>query len=205
MYALCFVTPCPLCCAIIYHPHHRAQQEFPARSCSLSLLSLSFHIYSLYLGNDKRCVRSGEWPMLGYSAGSCAAQGPALGGGAKNRKGQTLQLNMRLLLAKDHLSTLDHQGSDQPAGRPKMGDRKSNQPKKKLNGYPAVTLRRFCAGSCAGCRVLRTLHPAEHPRADECGAGGLAALSAATHLVLLSSPVCCRAEAAKYKTKHMHT
>eukprot|EP00962_Isochrysis_galbana_P036976 scaffold12861_cov134-Isochrysis_galbana.AAC.1 len=54
---------------------------------------------------------------------------------------------------------------------------KSKQPKTKLNGYgyPAVTLRRSCAGSCAGCRVLagcrvhRTLHPApcgpaEHPR-----------------------------------------
>jgi len=30
-------------------------------------------------------------------------------------------------------------------------------PKTKLNGYPAVTLRRSFAGSCAGCRVLRTL------------------------------------------------
>eukprot|EP00962_Isochrysis_galbana_P009913 scaffold2742_cov130-Isochrysis_galbana.AAC.13 len=53
--------------------------------------------------------------------------------------------------------------SDQPAQRPKILHRKSNQPKTKLNGYPAVTLRRSCAGSCAGCRVLRTLHPAEHP------------------------------------------
>eukprot|EP00962_Isochrysis_galbana_P050429 scaffold21812_cov110-Isochrysis_galbana.AAC.18 len=68
---------------------------------------------------------------------------------------------MRLLLAKDRLSTLDHQGSHQPVGRPKMGHhRKSNQPKTKLNGYPAVTLRRSCTGPCAGCRVLRTLHPA---------------------------------------------
>eukprot|EP00962_Isochrysis_galbana_P048600 scaffold20328_cov116-Isochrysis_galbana.AAC.3 len=60
---------------------------------------------------------------------------------------------MRLLLAKDRLSTLDHQGSDQPAMRPNMVDTKSNQSKTKLNGYPAVTLRRSCAGCCAGCRV----------------------------------------------------
>eukprot|EP00962_Isochrysis_galbana_P051414 scaffold22810_cov127-Isochrysis_galbana.AAC.2 len=43
---------------------------------------------------------------------------------------------------------------------PKMLDIKSNQPKKKLNGYSAVTLRRSCAESCAGSRVLRPLHPA---------------------------------------------
>eukprot|EP00962_Isochrysis_galbana_P054090 scaffold25620_cov99-Isochrysis_galbana.AAC.5 len=71
--------------------------------------------------------------------GPCAAQGPAPlgGGGAENRKGQNLGLNMRLLLAKDRLSTLDHQGSDQPAVRPKMVNRKLNHLKTKLNGYPA--------------------------------------------------------------------
>jgi len=41
-----------------------------------------------------------------------------------------------------------------------MVDKKSKQPKKKLNGYPAVTLRRSCAGSCAGCRGRRPLHRA---------------------------------------------
>eukprot|EP00962_Isochrysis_galbana_P023800 scaffold7241_cov90-Isochrysis_galbana.AAC.1 len=39
-----------------------------------------------------------------------------------------------------------HQGSDQPAVRPKMLDRKSHQPKKKSTATPAVTLRRSCAG-----------------------------------------------------------
>eukprot|EP00962_Isochrysis_galbana_P009145 scaffold2549_cov108-Isochrysis_galbana.AAC.2 len=57
---------------------------------------------------------------------------------------------MRLLLAKDRLSTLDHEGSDQPVQRPKMLHTKSNQLKKKLNGYPAVTLRRSCAGPAQG-------------------------------------------------------
>eukprot|EP00962_Isochrysis_galbana_P049014 scaffold20628_cov112-Isochrysis_galbana.AAC.5 len=77
-------------------------------------------------------------------------QGPALwGGGAKNRKGQNLGLNMRLLLAYDRLSTLDHEGSDQPPQRqrPKMVYKESNQPKTKLKattpcGHPAQVLRR---------------------------------------------------------------
>eukprot|EP00962_Isochrysis_galbana_P009396 scaffold2626_cov92-Isochrysis_galbana.AAC.2 len=42
-------------------------------------------------------------------AGSCTLGGT----GAKNRKGQNLELNIRLLLAKDRLSTLDHEGSNQ--------------------------------------------------------------------------------------------
>eukprot|EP00962_Isochrysis_galbana_P009603 scaffold2678_cov140-Isochrysis_galbana.AAC.1 len=69
-------------------------------------------------------------------------------------------MSMRLLLAKDHLlSALDHEGSDQPAQRPKMIHRKSNQPKKN----ETATLRSPCAGPAQGpaqgAGVLRTLDP----------------------------------------------
>eukprot|EP00962_Isochrysis_galbana_P038585 scaffold13708_cov116-Isochrysis_galbana.AAC.2 len=77
---------------------------------------------------------------------------------------------MRLLLAKDRLSTLDHQGSDQSAVRPKMVHRKSNQPKTKRNGaqrlpcgHPAqqASVTSFDAMQPSGCRGVQAGRQAE--------------------------------------------
>eukprot|EP00962_Isochrysis_galbana_P021651 scaffold6392_cov118-Isochrysis_galbana.AAC.6 len=57
----------------------------------------------------RSCAGSFVWTLR--CAGSCTLGEKC----AKNRKGQDLGLNMRLLLSKDRLSTLGHKGSYQRA------------------------------------------------------------------------------------------
>eukprot|EP00962_Isochrysis_galbana_P039169 scaffold14017_cov127-Isochrysis_galbana.AAC.2 len=77
---------------------------------------------------------------------------------------------MRLLLAKDRPSTLDHEGSDQPARRPKMLRKCFIQSQISLKKNSTATLRSPSAGPAqspaqgAGSSGPCTLHPAEHPR-----------------------------------------
>eukprot|EP00962_Isochrysis_galbana_P034790 scaffold11839_cov124-Isochrysis_galbana.AAC.5 len=70
---------------------------------------------------------------------------------------------MRLLHAKDRLSTLDHEGSDQPPQRPKMVHRKSNQSKKKST----ATLRSPCAGSVLRTGPCTLRNPSGAPRSRD--------------------------------------